>query len=432
MGIHYELTNFAKRVTELPQQPIVLNDLSSVTEKDRQTIDQLTTSVFNQTDVFSNEPACECGRITGGYNLGIVCSSCNTPVAEMFSKNLAPRVWIRNPAGVALLINPMVWLMLSFKFTTAGFNLVEWLCNTDYVPPGNKPQDVIDSVMELGIPRGYNNFVNNFDDIVERLSNLKRFAKSKNDDFLALVREQRESVFSPYLPLPNKALLIREDTNVGSYIDQMVVSIVDAIQTIKSIDTPTAAYSVRQKENRTIKTIVKLAKFYYDSFHLLLAKKQGLIRRHNCGTRGHWTSRSVISSNTKPHNYDELEVSWGQAVTLLTVHLKNKLFKQGYTPNEASALLYAHTNKYHAELDRLMQEILDESAYNRGLRGVYVRNPSLTRGSTQALWFAGYKKDPNDQTSSLSILDVVPYNAKLLALTVVMQYDNSPELLEHP
>lgn len=411
MGIHFTLSNFSKIVSELQQPPIVLNDLSSITEQERQHISQITTSVYNQTDVFSNEPACECGKITGGYNKGIVCSSCHTEVTEMFSKELAPRVWIRNPTGVALLINPLVWNMLSFKFSVSGFNLVEWLCNTDYVPPGNKPQELIEEVASLGIQRGYNYFVNNFDEVIGKLYTLRKFSKTKDDHLLPLLKEQRECVFSTHLPLPNKALLIKEDTSVGSFIDAMVVSIVDAIQTIKSIDKATSAFSIRQKENRTIKTIVKLAKFYFESYHLLFAKKQGLIRRQVCGTRCHWSGRAVISSNTGVHAYDELWLSWGLAVTLLAVHLKNKLFRQGYTPNAATALLYEYTNVYHAGLDALMQEIIDETPGKRGLPCVFVRNPSLSRASTQAMRITKVKKDASDQTISLSILSVSGYNA---------------------
>jgi len=411
MGLHFKLTNFTRLVAELPTQPIVLNDLSSVTEQDRQKIDQLTTSVFNQTDVFSNEPSCECGRVKGGYNLGIICSTCNTPVTELFSQELAPRVWIRNPTGVALLMNPLVWNMLSFKFTISGFNLIEWLCNTDYVPPGNRPQELIDEVTSLGIQRGYNNFVNNFDSIMDHLYELKRFSKSKNDELRKLIKEQRDCVFCTHLPLPNKALLIKEDTNVGSFVDQMIMSIINAIQMIRSIDKATSAYTVRQKENRTVKTLVQLARFYYESYHLLFAKKQGLIRRHICGTRCHWACRAVISSNTGVHEYDALELSWGQGITLLAVHLKNKLFKLGYTPNEATALLYEHTNKYHEGLDKLMEEIIAETPEQRGFYGVFVRNPSLSRSSTQRMRVPKIKKDPNDQTTSLSILSVTGFNA---------------------
>lgn len=411
MGLYFRLTNFNELREQVPGELKVLNDMESITEEDRKRIEQVTTSVFSQTDVFSNEPHCECGKITGGYNLGIVCPKCHTAVSEMFSKELIPRVWLRHPNGVALLINPLVWTMLSFKFTVSGFNLIEWLCNTDYSPPGSTPTELLEEVRELGIQRGYNFFVNNFFHILEHLYSLKRWAKTRGDHLYKLIHEQKECVFSTHLPLPNKALLIKEDTNVGPFIDQMVVSIINAIQMIRSIDTPTSQLSIRQRENRTVKTLAQMAEFYYESYHQLFAKKAGLIRRHACGTRGHWTSRAVISSNTRPHAYDELELSWGQAVTIFTVHLKSKLFRMGYTPNEAAALLYHYTNEYNPLIDQLLQELIAETAGQRGFSGIFVRNPSLSRASTERMRITKVKTDPQDQTTSLSILSVKGYNA---------------------
>jgi hypothetical protein len=411
MGLHLQLVNYNELVSQVPGQLMVLNDLEGVTKQDRERIEQLTTSVFNQTDIFSNEPHCECEATTGGYNLGIICPRCHTPVQEQFSKELVPRVWLRNPHGVAWLINPVVWNMLSLKFTISGFNLIEWLCNTDYVAPGSTPLEVTEEVKALGIQRGYNFFVNNFDHIIDALYSLKKFSKTRGDHLQKLITEQRECVFSTHLPLPNKALLIKEDTNVGKFMDNMLLSILNAIQMIRSIDTKTVTFSVRQKENRTVKTLVELSAFYYESYHQLFARKPGLIRRHICGTRGHWTSRAVISSNTGPHHYDELWLSWGQAVTIFSIHLKNKLFKMGYTPNESAALLYHYTNVYNPLIDNLLQELIAETPNGRGFSGIFVRNPSLSRASTERMRITQIKKDPNDQTTSLSILSVKGYNA---------------------
>ncbi len=421
MGLYFDLANFTNLVMQMPTAPIVLNDLSGVTEQERDRITALTTSVFKQTDVFSNEPTCDCGRITGGYNLGIMCANCHAPVSEMFSRDLIARVWIRNPKGVAPLINPLVWNMLSGKFNLSGFNLVEWLCNTDYVPPGDVPIEVTEEVKSYGIQRGYNHFVNNFDFILDTLFTMKKFTKGKTeenrramrdqDHLYQLLREKRDCIFSTHLPLPNKALLIREDTNVGSYIDEMVVSIMDAVHLVRGIDTPTCSYPQRTRENRTIKTIIKLYKFYNEVYHSVFAKKQGLLRRQLCGGRCHFSTRAVISSNTKPHAYDELKISWGQGIGLFTLHLKNKLFKLGYTPNEAASLLYEFTNKYHPLLDQLFKELIAETPGGRGFACIFVRNPSLSRSSTQAMWITGVKEDPNDQTTTMSILAVVGFNA---------------------
>lgn len=372
MGILLELENFTKLIAKATVEPIILNDLSNVTTEDRARIEKLTTTIYSQTDVFSNQPSCECGHITGGFNKGVVCPECRTEVAELFSQDLAPRVWIRSPKHVAPLINPMVWSMLSVKFTKSGFNLIEWLCNTDYQPNGNRPNLEIEELVGMGVQRGYNNFVQNFDQYFDLLCNVRHFAKKRDDSLKELINMQRDCVFSQYIPLPNKALLIQEHTNVGAYVDPMIVQIVDAIKTISSIDTPMAVFSQRQRENRTIKTIIKLADFYYESYQVLLSKKSGLIRKHIFGTRCHFSSRAVISSNTKIHNFDELYISWGQAVTTFALHLKNKLLRLDYTPNQATALLQEYTVKYHPLLDQLFQELINETR-DKGFWCVFVK-----------------------------------------------------------
>lgn len=373
MGISLRLENFTNLIAESQSDPIILNDLSRVTEEDRERIDNLTTTVYTQTDVFSNQPSCECGKTMGGYNVGVICPSCRTAVAEKFSQDLAPRVWIRSPRDVAPLINPMVWTMLTKKFTKSGFSLVEWLCNRDYQPNGNRPNQEIEELMAMGAQRGYNNFVNNFDEYFEMLCNVKHFAKKGDDDLRELIQTQRDCVFSQYIPLPNKALLIQEDTNVGSYLDPMVLGIIDAIRTITSIDTPTVSYTQRQREDRTIKTIIKLSEYYYDVYHSMLAGKPGIVRKHIFGTRCHFSVRAVISSNTRPHRYNELHIAWGQGITLFNLHLKNKLLKMGYTPNQATSLLQEYTVKYHPMLDQLMQELINETP-NKGFACIFVNH----------------------------------------------------------
>lgn len=371
MGISLELVNFTKLLEQSTVEPIILNDLASITSEDRERIAKLTTTVYEQTDVFANQPSCECGKIMGGFNLNVFCPSCRTSVTERFSQELEPRVWLRNPHGVAPLINPMIWTMLSEKFTKSGFNLVEWLCNTDYRPNGNRPNYEIEELAEMGLQRGYNNFVFNFDQYFECLCNVKHFAKKKDDELKKLINSQRDCVFSSHLPLVNKALLIQEKTNVGAYIDPMVLKIIDAVRTISSIDMPMTSYSQKQKENRTIKTIIKLADYYYESYHSLFAKKPGLIRKHVFGTRAHFSSRAVISSNTGKHEYDELHISWGQGVTIFKVHLMNKLLRRGYTPNEATSLLQEYTVKYGSLLDELFQELFTE-AKNHSFACIFV------------------------------------------------------------
>lgn len=408
MGVSLELENFTKLIEKLPFDPIFLNDLSTVTVAEEEYINRITMTTYTKTDVFMNQPSCECGEITGAYNIGIFCPGCRTTVSEQFIQDLYPKVWIRNPKGVAPLFNPMVWNMLTKHFVKGKFQIVSWLCNTDYQAPDERPEEELQELDRLGVQRGYNNFVNNFDGYFDALCSLRHF---RDDGGLReLLSTYKDCVLSNWIPLPNKAMLIQEDTAVGGFIDDMVVDIIDAIKTIRSIDTPLTVMTVRQRENRTVKTLTKISDYYFRTYHEMLAKKPGLIRKHIFGNRCNLSGRAVISSNTGEHAYDELLIGWCHGVTLFSLHLTNKLMKRGYTPNECTELLQSHTYRWHPLIDELFNELFAE-ARDKCFYCVFVRNPTLGSGSTQRLRMPNVKRDPSDITYSLSILDTVPFNA---------------------
>jgi hypothetical protein len=440
MGVRLTLENFDdllfRRATK---QPIIINDLSDGSEEDREKLKQLTYTTYN-TDLLSNLPSCQCGELIGEHLVGVECPECHYVVAAPLDQELEPLVWMRAPNGVEALINPIVWTMLAEKFTRSGFEIVRWLCDTTYKPQVKMPA-VMEAVQELNIPRGYNNFVKNFDSIIEKLFNLKEFRpkktatgfaqevknargvgakftaakdylfKSSLDPLQELLQRQRDCVFSKYLPLPNRSLLVIEETNVGTYVDPIITGAVDAILTIASIDSPLANHSVRTKENRTIKTIAQLAEFYDGVYRSTLAKKEGIFRKHVYGTRSHFSFRAVISSLTARHQYDELHIPWGIGISLFRPHLQNKLMRRhGYNPNQSIAFLNAHAQRHHPLLEQLFQELIDECPY-KGIPVVFQRNPSLERGSAQAMFVTQVKTRTDIPTVSLSILSVKGFNA---------------------
>lgn len=411
MGISLSLVNFSELFTRTGVQPIVVNDLSCASESDREYHDRLISVKYEKTDLFSNEPHCECGKLSGGYKIGMICTNCRSAVREHFDQPLKPIAWIRSPKGVERLINPVVWTMLSKRFTKSHFNFIEWICNTDYSWAGSKPMECAE-LNFMGLERGYNNFVRRFDEYIDMLYSLKHFRPKKGkEEYLArLLVLQKDCVFSNHVPLPNKALLVIEDTKVGTFVDPLMIDLKDAILTISSIDAPLSTLTVRQKENRAAKTISMLAGVYLNAYSEIFSEKNGIFRKHIFGTRNHFSARAVITSNTGAHKYDELHIAWGLAVTMLKIHLTTKLMQRGWTPNDINALLLEYTVKYHPLLDRLFKELIDESP-DKGLVCMFSRNPSLARGSTQRMRITVVKTDPNDPTITLSILAVKKFNA---------------------
>jgi len=462
MPVFQKIISFDDTIRRLKTMPIIINDIVDVNENgDIVDVKNLIYSNFSS-DIVSAVPSCECGKTTGEFSIGLKCEECHTEVRSRVYDDIKPLVWFRRPEGVAKIINPMVWIMLTDRFTKSGFNVLLWICDVHYVPPKKQPA-VLQLLVNSNIQRGYNWFVENFDHVIEMLFSLKEFRKQpqikkrrkgdseKNieqiDPLKRLILENRDKIFSDFIPLPNKTLLIVESTNVGVYVDNTVADAIDAIEMLTSIDSPIKGYSVRQKENRTAKAINKLS-IYYDNFYKnILDKKSGMFRKHVYASRTHFSFRAVITSITDKHDHDEVYIPWKVAIATFKFHLINKLMKRGYEYNQAIGYLYSKLNMFDPLLDELFKELINESPYG-GIPATLNRNPSLLIGSIQFVRITKVKTDPEDQTISLSILIVKAPNADfdgdemqmMLALDDVMYkyleplkpHNNVFTLGEHP
>lgn len=412
MGIRQSVVNFDEMFYKLTSEPVIINDIANNTEDAREEIRQLVMSRFSS-DMVSLIPSCLCGAKRGQfYSLkDSMCEKCGTRVTSAVEDDIEPVLWFRQPNEVERLINPVVWTMLRQRFNKSGFNIIQWLCDTSYHPAYKQPA-VVGKMVEAGIQRGYNRFVQNFDTVINYLLSLREFkVKKGKEDYLKLFLETyKDAIFSDYLPLPNKCILIIEKTNVGVYVDPIIIGAIDAIEMLTSIDASFYDQNARVKANRTVKAIAKLSDFYEKFYRTNLAVKAGQFRKHIYGSRTVFSFRAVISSITGPHQYDEIYVPWGIGLTAFRPHLLNKLTRLGMEMNSAIGLLLGHVEKYHPLLDRLLQELITESRDGR-LAVLLQRNPSLLQGSAQRVWISRFKTNPSDTTISLSILICKAYNA---------------------
>lgn len=410
MAIYQELLNYNEVFSTLRHEPIIVNDLNTDSEADKEALKEAITSRYS-TDMMSILPSCHCGCIKGEHALGVVCHVCHTPVKSIVGEDIEPLLWYRRPVGVAPLMNPAIFIMLTKRLAKSGFSVLHWLMDTTY-RTDVKPPAVLEQLLQIGIKRGYNNFYDNFDFIIDTLFQMKDFntkLKKQQDDLYILIKQERHKIFSDYIPLPNKSLLIIESTNVGKYIDPIIVKAVDAIQMVTSIDVSSDC-TQRIKENRTLKALSKLCEFHISTYKDTLAPKPGLFRKHIYASRTNFSFRAVIVSRTGVHIYDEIEAPWGVGIAAFKPHLINKLLKRGYRLNEANGLLLGHIECYHPLIDELLNELINESN-EHGITVIAQRNPSLLAGSAMTVRICKFKTDPTDHTVGLSILIVTPLNA---------------------
>ena len=377
MPIFQQISDFNRTFQQLSEPPIIINDLVNNSEEDKEYIKELVTTRYSS-DMITLLPSCRCGATKGEFSVGVKCGFCNTVVKSSVENEIEPTIWFRKPNGVEKLINPIIWIMLKARFKKSGFNIIQWITDTTYRPAVKQPA-VINRLVEAGIQRGYNNFVANFDEIMAYLFTLKDFKKPTEDYLQKLLTDNRRLIFSDYIPIPNKSLLIIEKTNVGIYVDPIIIKAIDAIEMLVSIDKNFHDQNPRVKENRTAKAISKLSDFYEMFFSTNLSPKAGQFRRHVFGTRTNFSFRAVISSLTDTHTYDEIHVPWGVGLTAFRPHLLSKLMKMGMDINSAIGLLLGHVEKYHPLLDELLKQLIKESP-SASIPALMQRNQVPTEG----------------------------------------------------
>jgi hypothetical protein len=432
MSISQEPVDFNLVFNQLKARPIIINDVMESSQEEKDNLKSLIYTRYNS-DLLSNLPSCACGSgfenentgITGQYNIGVICPNCNTAVKAEFDQVIEPLIWLRAPKGVKGLINPIIWTMLCKEFNVSDFKTMIWLCDSSYRVNSTKKTALEITLQKMledtGIRRGYNSFIDNFDYLVDFLfTNAETRSKTKTkkveqNPLKDLLQTYKNCIFSKYLPLPNKSLLVIEETNLGTFVDPIIVGAIDAILTVAGIESTLFQHSQTVKENRTIRALVELANFNDNYMKSGLAGKPGIFRKHEFGSRVNWGFRAVITSLTDQHDYDELHIPWGIGIAVFRYHIMNKLFKMGYTINAAIHLLNFHAKNYSPLLDSIFKELIDETkptydpVTKRELKGIQCtlgRNPSLHRGSLQTLRITKIKTDVHIPTISLSILIV--------------------------
>lgn len=361
MGVHAELAPLDEVASLLGGEFIVLNDLDS-TEQSVATINALIYKTYSG-DVTTILPSCECGALKGAMaaKKKKICNVCDRPVVDKSNQQMEALLWVRKPVGVEKLILPVVFLILQQRFKKSSFDVIKWLMLTNYdegikMPPSIQ---VVETMLaENGIPRGYNSFVRNFDIIIDILLSINALRKKSFDDvqLREFIKLNREDIFSDYIPIPNRTLLVMEKTNKTNYVDATTPMAVNAALMMVGIDT--GKNKTAFKERRTATCIADLSKFYSSYVSTVMTGKPGVLRRHVYGTRMHWSMRSVITSITSDHHYREMHISWSSAIVILRLHLMNLFERDGYSLDHAATMLAVYAQEYNEQINNYFLEIV--------------------------------------------------------------------------
>lgn len=411
MSVYLEVVDHDARFAKLTKEPLIANYIDIATEEERRNLKQLLYT-RHEGDSLNVVPRCRCETLIGTDKIGMLCSNCGSMVISQLERPLESTIWLETPRKTAALINPVAWTVLSNTMTTSGFNILEWLVNTNYAPPANVPKK-LSRLVDMGIPRGLNNFVKGFDEIMEDVLSVRGLIKPygpDKDDLPQWIHQNRNKLFCDHLPMPSEMGFVIEATSSSVFLDKTITLALDAFWTIVSIEKGMRPLSEHWRQVKTVKAVSKLANYYYAFTNKMLGGKPGMIRKHIMGGSSHFSARGVISSIWEPHRYDHIRLPWSMALQLLRVHLINKLIKRRYSPAEIAALFRDSAMCYNPVFDELFNELLSESL-SGALPATIGRNPTLARGSIQYLPIGQIKTDPTNNTIEISNLCLKGPNA---------------------
>lgn len=415
MGVYLVNPDYDRDIVALPRPPTILNDIDPMDYEGTDPVKELTMTEYSD-DFIETLPACECGHTHGRYNSSndpkvpnTVCPKCQTEVMSPIDRGFKSSVWLRAPNGVPAFIRINALVMLIKNFSQENFSAIEWLCNTKYKTP-NETSVTFKRFKELNIPRGYNHFIENFDDILAAMMESKIFKPSANrNDALVYFNQFRDILFPTVLPLPSRRSIITELSNKTRFCAEGYADVVDAARAIYSLVGKDDVRYQTTKEYHVFRALMMLVKYREYIDKNILGKKEGWFRKQIYGSRTGPTYRGVVTSIAGSHDYEEMHMPWGIALGSYHTHLIGKLCRRGYTIQDSEDLLISSVGKYNPLVSQLLDELIDESPFTtiagkRGLPQLLGRNPTLNLRSIQNLFVTKIKRDVHDNTIGLSLL----------------------------
>ncbi len=410
---YIELSNFNQLFKET-KNPIIINDLPYTTKEEKQNFNKLIMTVYD-TDIISSVPSCDCGDTKKGYKVGSICPNCKTRVIYNEDLSIEITTWLRVPDGIDGFIMPVIWQQLTNLLNSKGYNILEWIIDPKFDPkksifkPTKNTLQRIQYLESINWPRGLNNFIRYFDNFLDILY---KFTKIKGTEYIDYLRTiPKDILFPQYLPMPTKAMLIIENTQLGSLAEiDKITGAIDACRTIADLSRIRhKPISHLQLESKVVTVINNLTGYYTLTIKNTFGPKKGWFRGL-FRSKSHFCGRAVIISLNDVHHWQELHIPWAIGVELLRIHIESKLEKIGYSLLAANNLITNSINVYNSIIDKVIKELINETN-ELGIAVLLQRNPTLTRLSAQLFYISKVKTDLSDKTFSMSVLCLRGSNA---------------------
>jgi hypothetical protein len=409
VGTFFKVSKLDDVLHHLNSEPIFLDTIDTSTVEGKRIANDLLYAKYTD-GIIDVAMSCSCGMLTTNKYHGKRCNYCNTIVESKVDRLLEARLWYRKPECINKLFNPIAWVMLSANLSIGNFNLISYFCDRSRTLD-LKSSNAEKYIRELPFERGFNNFVDNFEEIVDALVVPRVISGiSKREAFKEWFSRYKDDLLVDDIPLPNRDFVVMEQTGSAKFAQATNTSAIDAIRTLSKIDDNIYKMNDARVERRLVAFYEQITDYYDATFANFMGKKKGVLRKNVYGEILVFTARAVVTSICGPHRHDEIQLPWALSLRLFRIHIISRLrAKYQFSPNQMEEILSRAVNYLDPMIIEIFEELL-ASAKDGAIHLIIGRNPTIYKGSINAVRCRKIKYDLNDYTIGCPILITKPMN----------------------
>ena len=427
---HLKLLNLDEMFVNSPNARILNNEalLSKKLSED------FTSAIYSTCDgELGFVPSCECGKIRGVTKLGLICPDCGTKCASKFIDVLEHVSWIDIKEPMPPVLHP-IWYFVLKDLTTIGkvsvstggdgekktapaqkAAIVDFLLNPLLEKDKDVRQEIPDDYLPYLKGRGFRYFYEHADEILDDW--LYKYPKTAKKpvaaDVIEFRKQYRSMMFTRKLPILHSSLHpVTSNGGTLNYVDSSSIkSLTAAVNLSAEIFREHATrVSPARRDKALYEVYQTIVDYYRDLILNKIALKTGILRKHDFGSRIHFSFRAVVHPHDQVRPMDEVVLPWGTMVNGLKLPILNFLVNRfRKSPETALELVMTALTKYDETVDKCIQMFIDECP-GKKISIALGRNPTLNYGSIMRLNVRDYGRDPEDETIAINASIVGPAN----------------------
>lgn len=383
---------------------------------DKKAVEKYTAELFSDADKdLGFVPTCRCGATHGTAKEGVMCPLCGTQCSSQFVNHLSHSLWIMIPQHMPPVLHPVFYAILQdfTKLGKRGTSVIDLILNPDSSAKEKIPDDLAGFLTPDH--RGMRNFYEHHEEIMQFiLHEYPRTArKPKAVNVASLYAVYKGCMFTRHLPILHSSLHPRKSNgDTLKCIDPSSAPVLTAIGELcaESFQEHAISMNQRQIDSRLYRIYVTMVGYYQEILSKKLGSKVGLLRKHDFGSRVHFTFRSVVVPQDRVLPIDEVLLPWGVIVNGLKLPILNFLVHREFmTVSQALDRFMKALNNYDPLVDKCITDFINEAPDGK-LCILLGRNPTLAYGSIMQLFVREFKKDPHDETIGFNACICKPAN----------------------